>query len=151
MGLILLCVVSAGFIHGAFVPLFILQPSFFSDCQFMLFGIVLSGGLLKSYLGYITPKRFLFVSTIPWEALPVKVTFHLNFHLRLLGPLRNVNRPHKHSWLKTLRRSLPSPLLCSGVCLLATSVQWDYLSFVLVSWCSSVQGLHAVLSYYPVV
>lgn len=112
MGLILLCVVSAGFIHGAFVPLFILQPSFFSDCQFMLFGIVLSGGLLKSYLGYITPKRFLFVSTIPWEALPVKVTFHLNFHLRLLGPLRNTVR-HEVSQRGYLTSQMASVVIAS--------------------------------------
>lgn len=78
----------------------------------MLFRIIFSGGLLKSCLGYIIPKRFLFVSTIPWGALPLKVTFYLNFHLRLLEPLRNVNWPHKQSMVKNSQAisALPTPM-----------------------------------------
>lgn len=143
MGLILLCVVSAGSHSWCFCSLVYFAAVLFLWLSVYALWNCSQWRSFKVLFGIYYSQEIFVRLHYSLGGTTSEVTFHLNFHLRLLGPLRNVNRPHKHSWLKIFRRSLPSPLLCSGVCLLATSVQWDCLSFVLVSWCSSVQGLHA--------
>lgn len=84
MGLILLCIVSAGS-HGDLFPyLFCDFPFLSPDYQFIFFGTVISG-VLSSFVWDIVLLRVLFVSTVPLRGTTSKGRFPLKFSLEVIG------------------------------------------------------------------